>query len=293
MIALSSEQKEITRSSRARSASEKILTRSLSGALYAIITVLCIFLGPIPLALCVAAMAWLCASEFFRIARLLGRDPSEVFVLTASVIFVILPFMPELADRIIVAAFLLLAGLWYVFSPRKNISDVAITVAGAFYTGYLLSSLVEIRLMHAANTPYDSICAALLLFGVLSSLWLSDALAFFIGSRFGKHKMFPHISPKKSWEGFYAGLAGSVFVWWLMYAVGIPGMSVPIIFAGGFLVGIGGLIGDLFESRLKRSANIKDSGNIIPGHGGMLDRSDSILFGAMIACFVLELGGFI
>ena len=78
-----------------------------------------------------------------------------------------------------------------------------------------------------------------------------------------------------------------------MYAVGIPGMSVPIIFAGGFLVGIGGLIGDLFESRLKRSANIKDSGNIIPGHGGMLDRSDSILFGAMIACFVLELGGFI
>lgn len=282
-----------TAPSKARSTSERILARTLSGALYAIVTFACIFLGALPLAICVACMAWLCASEFFRIARLLGRDPNEFLGLFATVVFVFTPLLPDIATPILLSAFLLLCGLNYVVAPRKNISDIAITIAGALYTGYLLRSLVEIRLMHASWAPYNSIYAALLVFGVFSSIWMSDALAYFIGSRFGKHKMFPHISPKKSWEGFVAGLIGSIFVWWLMYAVQIPGMQLSISIVGGFLVGISGLVGDLFESRLKRSAGIKDSGNFMPGHGGMLDRSDSILFGAMVASFILQIAGFV
>lgn len=103
--------------------------------------------------------------------------------------------------------------------------------------------------------------------------------------------MAPKISPHKTWEGFAGGIVGSIGVWLLMYAIHLPGVSLPIALLGGVGVGTIGVIGDLFESRLKRSAGVKDSGNFIPGHGGMLDRTDSILFGVMTAYFILRLGG--
>ena len=87
------------------------------------------------------------------------------------------------------------------------------------------------------------------------------------------------------------GLVGSCAVWVLVWGLGVLDVSLPLALLGGILCGVTGVIGDLFESRLKRSVGVKDSGNLIPGHGGLLDRSDSMLFASMTAYFVLHFGG--
>ncbi|MEY8436631.1 phosphatidate cytidylyltransferase [Atopobiaceae bacterium 24-176] len=282
-----------TRGSKVRSGTEKLLTRTLSGLFYSVIVLVCIFWGPLPCAVLFCAMAWLCCSEFFRMARMLGRMPNELVGLTAAVAFVACPLLPDTAAAAIFSLLVLACGVWFVWTARASISDVAITVFGPVYTGFLLSFMMRIRLMEAPGQAGEGpmAMAALLTFGVIASIWMSDAAAYFVGSRFGRHKMVPKISPHKTWEGFVGGMAGSIFVWVLMWLVGLPCVTLPLAVLGGVGVGALGVVGDLFESRLKRAAGVKDSGNFIPGHGGMLDRTDSILFGSMTAYFILRLGG--
>lgn len=271
---------------RARGWTERLLTRTTSGAIYAIVVLVCLYLGPFATTLMISAMAWLCCSEFFRIARMGGRMPNEVVGLGAAVLFPLAAYATGLRGLVIVA-FLLLAvcAAWYVFTPRANVADVAITVFGPLYTSLAFSSLVLIRVVDTGFT------GATLTFGVMSSIWANDAFAYAVGSRFGIHKLAPRISPRKSWEGFYGGIIASVFIWGALAAFGIAGLDTPRAVLGGLLVGIAGVIGDLFESRLKRGVGVKDSGNLMPGHGGLLDRSDSMLFGSMAAYFVLFFGG--
>lgn len=282
-----------TRSGKVRTASEKLITRTLSGIAYSVTVLVCIFLGTVPCALLFAAMGWLCCSEFFRVSRMLGRMPNELVGLTATVLFVLYPLMPADALIAIFSVLVLVTGVWYVGTPRASIGDAALTVFGPVYTGFLLSAVVSIHMLHAPDAPFDPMAAALLTFGVIASIWMSDAAAFFVGSRFGRHRMVPKISPNKTWEGFAGGMVGSVFVWMLMMVVGLPCVTVPLALLGGLSVGAIGVVGDLFESRIKRAAGVKDSGTFIPGHGGMLDRTDSILFGTMTAYFVLRLGGLV
>ena len=280
-----------SKSGRARSGIEKLMTRTLYGALYAVIVLACLWFGKIPTAALFAAMAWLCCSEFFRIARMMGRMPNEVIGLAAAVVFPILPLLPDAWTPFWLSLLVLAAGVWYVWTLPASIGDVALTVFGPVYTGYLMSSVVMIRMLEPP-VPGTSLGSFLLVFGVIASIWMSDAAAYFVGSRFGRHKMVPKISPNKTWEGFAGGLVGSVFVWLLMAVLQVPGVNLWLAIVGGLCVGIASVIGDLFESRLKRAAGVKDSGNFIPGHGGMLDRSDSILFGCMTAYLILKLGGF-
>ena len=112
-----------------------------------------------------------------------------------------------------------------------------------------------------------------------------------VGSRIGKHKMVPKISPKKSWEGFAGGILGSVLIWLILWATHFYKLSLPYALLCGVVVSILGVIGDLIESRIKRGVGVKDSGNLIPGHGGMLDRSDSLIFGCITAQLLLMIGG--
>lgn len=284
-----------TRRERARGGAEKLFTRTFSGLLYAILTIAFIFLGTIPTAIAFGSMAWLCCSEFFRISRHMGRTPNEFLGLAASIIFTILPLWQNDIELfpLVLSVFMLLVGVWYIWRPRASIGDVAITIFGPLYTGFLMSSVVLIRQMHFGTVEYQWIYAALLAFGVVASVWASDALAYFIGSKFGSLKMTPKISPNKTWEGFFGGMLGAVFIWILMWLIGIPGLSLALAIIGGVLVGFAGVMGDLFESRLKRAAGVKDAGAFMPGHGGMLDRSDSILFAGMAAYIVLIAAGFV
>lgn len=272
----------------ARGWTEKFLTRTTSGAIYAISVLVCLYLGPVTTALLMSGMAWLCCSEFFRIARMSGRMPNDPVGLTVAVLLPLAAFYHGLPALILVVFGLLLAcACWYVFTPRANIGDVAITAFGPLYCSLGFASLVMIRMV---DPGFEG---ATLTFGVMASIWLNDAFAYAIGSRIGTHKLAPRISPHKSWEGFYGGILGSVFVWVLIWAFRIENIGLLFAIFCGLLVGITGVVGDLFESRIKRGVGVKDSGNIMPGHGGLLDRSDSMLFGCMAAYFLLLLGGII
>ncbi|MCD8316252.1 MAG: phosphatidate cytidylyltransferase, partial [Eggerthellaceae bacterium] len=128
-------------------------------------------------------------------------------------------------------------------------------------------------------------------FLIFVSVWANDAFAYFVGSKIGKHKLAPKTSPKKSWEGFIAGLIGSMAVWFLMIFVPEINISIWQALLFGFICGLMSVLGDLTESRIKRNSGLKDSGTIMPGHGGLLDRTDSLFLAAPSAAFLLIAGG--
>ena len=271
---------------KARSSAERLLTRTMSGAIYALATLVCLFVGPVTTTVLIAAEAWLCCSEFFRICRMGGRMPNEVVGLAAALLFPLAAYANGLLALTLVIFMLLMAcAVWYVLTPRANIADVAVTAFGPVYTSLAFSSVVLIRKFDPGLT------GALVTLAVMLSVWANDAFAYFVGSALGRHKLAPRISPSKSVEGFVGGIVGSVIVWVVLAVFVVGDMSVAMAVLCGLVVGVAGVIGDLFESRLKRGVGVKDSGNVLPGHGGLLDRSDSMLFGSMAAFFLLLFGG--
>ncbi|WP_418828542.1 phosphatidate cytidylyltransferase [Paratractidigestivibacter sp.] len=271
---------------RARGATEKLLTRTTSGAIYALLIVACLFIGPFTTTLLVVCMAWLCCSEFFRMTRMGGRMPNEIYGLTAAILFPLAAYFRGVAGlAVVLLLFLVAIAAWYVATPRAGIGDVAVSVFGPIYTSFAFSAIVLVRVSD------KGVHGALLTLGVMLSLWANDAVAYLVGSRIGSHKLAPRISPNKSWEGFWAGLVGSVAVWVVLALAGVANIGVPLAAVVGLVVGIVGVVGDLFESRIKRGVGVKDSGNLIPGHGGLLDRSDSLLFGSIAAYILLLFGG--
>jgi phosphatidate cytidylyltransferase len=128
---------------------------------------------------------------------------------------------------------------------------------------------------------------------LFAAIWVSDICAYYVGKNFGKHRITPNISPKKTLEGFIAGFAGGILAAGAFYCFIIPSRYTTLSAwqLALLLVDVvaAGILGDLFESLLKRNARVKDSGNVIPGHGGMLDRADSILFAAPVLYIYLKL----
>lgn len=262
-----------------------LLVRTGFGLIYAALFIACLALGTIPTAIFIAAMSWLCCFEFYRMMRLDGKVPNELLGLAAAILFPLSALGDAVLLTVLLFVMVLSLGLWYVFSPRTRIADIAVTAFGSLYTGYMMSSIVLLR------DALPGFPGALLSIGVCASLWVSDSFAYLVGSRIGKHKMVPKISPNKSWEGFVGGLLGSVIIWLILWATGLYRFDIVFAVLTGIAVSVLGVFGDLIESRIKRGVGVKDSGNLIPGHGGMLDRSDSLIFGCITAYLILKIGG--
>jgi phosphatidate cytidylyltransferase len=152
-----------------------------------------------------------------------------------------------------------------------TIPHIGITLFGIFYIGYLLSHVFLIRKM-VDGTQW-------VLF-LIATVWAGDISAFLSGSFLGRHKLYPKISPKKTYEGLVGALIGSIIIALLFAHLFIPRLGKGLCILLAICLGILGQGGDFIESMLKRSAQVKDSGSLIPGHGGMLDRLDSFLFSA-------------
>ena len=169
-------------------------------------------------------------------------------------------------------------------SPLKNISS---SVLGLIWIGIFIGTLIPIR-----NIAVDGFKITLMMF---LSVWICDTFAFIAGSRFGNKKLIPKISPNKTWVGAIAGFIGSFIIpviFYLYYPLsGLDRFYEYLIF--GFIFGLFGQLGDLAESALKREAGIKDTSNILHGHGGILDRFDSLGFVAPILFVLLEFWNFI
>lgn len=158
---------------------------------------------------------------------------------------------------------------WWVMS--QGIEGAKGKVAGSI--GMLTLISVGFGLLARFRLDFES---PWVLFIPLMICWIADSMAYFVGSAFGRHKLAPGISPAKSWEGFYAGLAGAVAGALISGSVG-AGFPVPMMVITGILAGKAAVIGDFLESAMKRDAGVKDSGCLLPGHGGVLDRFDSVL----------------
>ena len=199
--------------------------------------------------------------------------PYTIFVLTDADLGVDL-YEPtfELINGIISVYifFLLLVPLYFLFRKKENyLATIGVTFAGFFYISLPFFCLVLLRDLE--NGFYWTILT-------FASIWICDIAAFFIGRKFGKHKLAPTISPKKSIEGAIAGFIASAMFFIVTSNYFIEEISLALSIALGVVIGIFGQLGDLIESKFKRDADVKDSSNLIPGHGGVLDRFDSIIF---------------
>lgn len=157
---------------------------------------------------------------------------------------------------------------------------------GAYALGFFYITLPIMLLLSLAAT--GGTYAPNRVFGLLVLVWTNDTLAYLVGSRFGKTKLFERISPKKTWEGTIGGIIGAIAMAWGLAQVA-PDYNPAQWLALGLVVSVFGTLGDLAESMLKRSAGVKDSGNLFPGHGGFLDRFDAFLFMLPFAWLVVTL----
>lgn len=221
--------------------------------------------------LLLALVALLATREYLKILERLGLplEPYSFLVLVVYLEFVYVFFHGRHIIIAISAAFLLPI-LWYL--PRQNgVKRALAAIGGLLYLPWLLHFFY---LIYRAPSYGGWLYAMLLLVMV----WSYDIGAFFVGGRFGRHKLAPHLSPKKTVEGAIGGFLFTLFganltpIW-----VNWP-TWVPHIIALSLLVAAATQAGDLFESKLKRLAGVKDSGELLPGHGGMLDRIDGLLF---------------
>lgn len=190
------------------------------------------------------------------------------------------PWLLLLGALLVLGALVTLAAELWRNLPNA-VLNTAITIVGVVYVSLSLASLMVMRSIPDGVLGAESNLlpqGASLVLMTFASVWASDSAAYFVGLAFGKHKMFPRVSPKKSWEGAAGGFVAAVLAFWWLAGFLVPAMPWPHAVAAGVIVGVVGPIGDLAESLLKRDAEIKDSSHIIPGHGGFLDRFDSMLF---------------
>ena len=185
--------------------------------------------------------------------------------------------------------------------------NISVTLFGACYIGLFLGSLVGLRELFipedfpvyaffpAAGTAVpDDVAGRIYGWGgytviaLFASIWVCDSAAYFAGRAFGRHRLFVRVSPNKTWEGAAAGFIAAVGVFQLARVLVLPYMSLVDALVCGVIVGLCGQIGDLAESLLKRDAGVKDSSSLIPGHGGVLDRFDSLLFVAPLVFVYLD-----
>ena len=229
--------------------------------------------------------------EFFSLAKKGGVKPSLLVGLTTSMVMVVTSILVafEQVEQIVlleVLGYLIvgipLAFVALLFGKHENpISSVGTTLATPLYIALPMSLMTLMPLIYDPKGEWNGrvILAYILI------VWANDVFAYLFGISFGKHKMCPTISPKKSWEGFVGGVVsacgfGILMGLWLEGDLLLWGIL-------GFVVALSGVAGDLVESVLKRSVGVKDSGNIMPGHGGMLDRFDALFISAPIAFFAI------
>lgn len=273
------------------------MKRVLTAVVLVPLIVWLVFQGPEWLiTLVVALVAELALWEYLTLADATGaKTPRIASVVAVAVVFVFTFLRPELLAPLLGAITLALLILCAFRSPLQRVlPDSAYSVFGVLYIGLSLTTLPLLSQQENGSS---------LLIFLLFVVWAGDTLALYIGRTWGRRKLAPTISPGKSWEGAAASLAGSLIITgillWVaatLLAHGIGILSYPgpaydwVVLA--IIVNIGAQVGDLVESAIKRGAGVKDSGSLLPGHGGVLDRVDALLIAAPILWYALLVQSF-
>ncbi|MBM3151893.1 MAG: hypothetical protein FJZ96_06785 [Chloroflexi bacterium] len=263
-----------------------MLKRTLAALALAAVGLPAVIFGGISYLIVILLILGIAAWEYSNLFRAAGFFPATALVVAGSLLILATrSIMPEwVAPALTLPS--LAAMAWhlraYERGREQSAADFAITVGGLVYLGWIGSYLLVLR-----NLP-DGMW---LLLQTLGSVWIADSFAYIIGSRIGRHRLSPRLSPKKSWEGYWAGVilgtagaAGLALLWPVLGGPHIPWWQAGLL---GLVLSLLTTLGDLGESMIKRQAGKKDSSNIIPGHGGFLDRVDSWLWGAAIGYYFL------
>lgn len=241
-------------------------------------------------ALLVGMMVLLGLHEFYQLMRSKGYQPFAVLGY-----FCVLA-MSGYAWRQGVAVPLILTASLMAIMVRElmrrdmshSLAHIGVTLFGIMYVGWLGGHLVMLRELPASQGA-DPLLGAQMVFYATLVTWATDSGAYLAGVSLGRHPLLPRVSPSKTWEGAVGGLVGATLVGWLC-ARGFAVFMTPLAGATlGLVVGLAAQLGDLVESLLKRDAGTKDSAELIPGHGGILDRFDSLLFTVPVTYYYFRL----
>ena len=265
-------------------------TRTVWGFLYVVVLLGAILLGSYTFAALFLILSVFVLREFYSLCRIAGFSP-QVYpgLIAGAAIFMISYFVAKQTftykafDYVI--PFIFAVPVYELFRNKDNtIANIATTVFGIVFVTIPFSMLNFLAFPEFEGFNVYN-------YGLLISLfvlvWAGDSGAYIFGVRFGRHKLFERISPKKSWEGLFGGVITAIATAWILNLV-FPQYNIVLLIVMAIVVVISGTLGDLVESMLKRSIGIKDSGRFMPGHGGLLDRFDSILLASPVIYFVFQ-----
>ncbi|SDG54902.1 phosphatidate cytidylyltransferase [Psychroflexus sediminis] len=260
----------------------EILKRSITGALYIIIIVSTAFLSHYLLLLFFTIVGFICLKEFqtlLRFRNIISYVSLVVLLYYFNFTEVYLPLLITYMAMTLVVKLFLLKDLYTlndipIFDGRKHLLTLF----------YIVPSIIFLTMIPVYKENYEYV-----LVGTFVLIWTNDSFAYLVGKNFGKNKLFERISPKKTIEGFFGGAIASVIVSYLIF-IYIDLLSWWAWVMLAIIVSIFGTLGDLVQSKFKRKADVKDSGKIMPGHGGIFDRMDSMLFSStFVFIFILLL----
>ena len=254
--------------------------RVLSAAILIPLAALLAYLGGWWFFVAIAAILLMALYEFYQLTIAGGYHPATALGILFGLGLLLTARFPQMSlTEPLMATALVLSLIWHLVAYERKLTDTptndwALTIAGALYLGWM--GHLFLRLRDMPNGLWWILLACV-------PIWVGDTGAYLVGVKWGQHKCCPRLSPKKSWEGTVAGwLTGtlSTVVIWLL--IGLPLVQGLIL---GLLLSVITPLGDLAESMFKRQVGVKDSGNLIPGHGGALDRMDSLLFSVPIVFY--------
>lgn len=250
-----------------------LLKRSFSGIIFVLIFISAILLSKETYIVLITLCGFLSIWEFIRMIKLKNYAS---YIFFAFVLFLMIKTQDSYAIfLVLIITVLSSVFLMYQLFAKKEIKFSNDRVKLGVTIRYVIFSICFLVLLPF----YENSFHPYLMISILSIIWVNDSFAFLVGKNFGKNKLFPSVSPKKTIEGFLGGLIFSLLTAMFISKINLD-FSMLHWMVIGVIVSVIGTIGDLVESKFKRQSNVKDSGNIMPGHGGILDRLDSLLFAA-------------
>ena len=246
-----------------------------------------IYIGGLPFLALVTMLMTLAEIEFCRLVSSDGFCPASAFGIGLLWLFLLDAYFPSLGVLLPGMALIVMVSLaWQLFHRQGSpVADWSLTVSGGLYLGLCSACLIKLRFLFPNG---DGLWWTLT---VLPSIMIADSGAYFVGRLLGRHKLAPTLSPGKTWEGYIAGviigglataLLASLWTIWAGAGTSVNGLHGLIL---GLLIAVFAPLGDLSISMIKRQVGAKDSGRIIPGHGGALDRVDSVLWAAVLGYY--------
>lgn len=269
-----------------------MLTRTLTGTLYLAVFIGALISGKYTFAALFLVISLIALWEFYNMVILSGHQPLRYLgMFTGAILFLMGFLICSLGQSLTMILFIVPVIICvFILELYRNQSDpmsnISFTLLGILYISLPLTLLNKLVFYYNQEYTYR------IIMGFFILLWINDVFAYIFGISFGKHKLFERISPKKSWEGF---IGGTIMTMVAAYFIGIPFFLLNKIdwISIGLIISVAGVFGDMAESLFKRAANIKDSGKILPGHGGMLDRIDSVLFsGPLVFTYLMLINQF-